>query len=178
MTFPSPSSLPFHNNYALLRLICYAFVQPCSFVCSLSTRLAGRVINHFCTRYAIFLYSFEYCHLLELYVQCAASIGHSFHSSSGIRDAREKIPSDPVAGLVRGRIVGQGSYKQKTLSVIRGMAYMSTQREVFEGQMTPVERSEAGFGRGVRGASPRNFQKPVLQMVQSELFLSYICQCN
>ena len=42
----------------------------------------------------------------------------------------------------------------------------------------PVERSEAGFGRGVRGSSPGNFQKPVLQMVQSELFLSYICQYN
>ena len=35
--------------------------------------------------------------------------------------AREKIPSDPVAGRVRGRIVGQGSYKQKTLSVTRNM---------------------------------------------------------
>ena len=31
-----------------------------------------RVINHFCIRYAIFLCSFEYCHLLELYVKCAA----------------------------------------------------------------------------------------------------------
>ena len=42
----------------------------------------------------------------------------------------------------------------------------------------PVERSEAGFGRGVRGSSPGNLKKPVLQMVQSELFLSYICQYN
>ena len=42
----------------------------------------------------------------------------------------------------------------------------------------PVERSEAGFGRGVRGSSPGNFKKPVLQMVQSELFLSYMCQYN
>ena len=52
---------------------------------------------------------------------------------------------------------------------------MSTQREVFEGQMT-AEQSEAGFGRGVWGSSPGNFQKSVLQMVQSELFLSYMCQ--
>ena len=42
----------------------------------------------------------------------------------------------------------------------------------------PVEWSEAGFGRGVWGSSPWNLQKPVLQMVQSELFLSYICQHN
>ncbi len=51
-------------------------------------------------------------------------IGHSFHSRSGIRDVvvREgEIPSDPVAGRVRGMVVGQGSYKQKTLSVTRNM---------------------------------------------------------
>ena len=35
--------------------------------------------------------------------------------------AREKIPSDPVAGRVRGMVAGQGSYKQKTLSVTRNM---------------------------------------------------------
>ena len=28
------------------------------------------------------------------------------------------------------------------------------------------------------GSSPGNFQKPVLQMVQSEVFLSYICEYN
>ena len=33
--------------------------------------------------------------------------------------ASEKIiPYDPVAGRVRGMVVGQGSYKQKTLSVM------------------------------------------------------------
>ena len=42
----------------------------------------------------------------------------------------------------------------------------------------PAEQSETGFGRGVRGSSPGNFQKPVLQMVQSEVFLSYICEYN
>ena len=51
MTFPSPFSLPFYA------LICYAFVQSCLFGRTLSTRLGGRVINHFCTRYAIFLCS-------------------------------------------------------------------------------------------------------------------------
>ena len=35
--------------------------------------------------------------------------------------AREKIPHDPLAGRVRGIVVGQGSYKQKTLSVTRNM---------------------------------------------------------
>ena len=42
--------------------------------------------------------------------------------------AREKIPSDPVTGRVRGMVVGQGSYKQKENTVrhtkygrIRGM---------------------------------------------------------
>ena len=35
--------------------------------------------------------------------------------------ARGKIPSDPVAGRVREMVVGQGSYKQKTLSVTRNM---------------------------------------------------------
>ena len=67
-----PFSIQSAILYALLKLICYAFIQPCSFGRSLSTRLAGRIINHFCTRYAIFLCSFEFCHLLELYVQCAA----------------------------------------------------------------------------------------------------------
>ena len=35
--------------------------------------------------------------------------------------ARVKIPSDPVAGRVRGMVAGQGSYKHKTLSVTRNM---------------------------------------------------------
>ena len=35
--------------------------------------------------------------------------------------AREKIASDPVGGRVRGMVVGQGSYKQKTQSVTRNM---------------------------------------------------------
>ena len=57
-------------------------------------------------------------------------------------------------------------------------AYMSTQREVFEGQTTARRAKRGGLWKGVRGASPGNFHKPVLQMVQSELFPSYICQCN
>ena len=65
-----PFSIQSAILYTLLELICYAFVQPCSFGRSVSTRLAGRVINQFYTRYAIFLCS--YCHLLELYVKYAA----------------------------------------------------------------------------------------------------------
>ena len=38
-----------------------------------------------------------------------------------LSSAREKIPSDPVAGCVRGMVDGQESYEQKTLSVTRNM---------------------------------------------------------
>ena len=65
----------------------------------------------------------EYCHLLELYVNVLPSIGHSFHSRSGIRDVvvreGDPSPSDPVAGRVRVMVVGQGSYRQKTWSYKR-----------------------------------------------------------
>ena len=48
---------------------------------------------------------------------------------------------------------------------------MSTKREVFEGQ-TAVCRVK--LRKGGSGSFPGNFQNPVLQMVQSELFLSDI----
>ena len=51
-------------------------------------------------------------------------------------------------------------------------AYMSTQREVLEGQTPPSEASQ--LRKGARGYTPGKFQKPTLQMVQSMLFLSYI----
>ena len=90
--------------------------EPCSFGRSLSTRLAGRIINHFCMRYAIVLCPFDYCHLLQLYVKCAALyrtfvLGYAMWSS-----ARDKIPSDPVVGRVWGMVIGQGPYKQKSPS--------------------------------------------------------------
>ena len=74
---PTPKLMTLLNSvyalYPLLKLICYnAFIQSCLFGRSLQTRLAGRIINHFCTRYAIFLCSFQYCHLLKWYVTCAA----------------------------------------------------------------------------------------------------------
>ena len=63
-------------------MLCFRSVILVRSFCSLQTRLAGRVIKHFCTRYAIFLYSFLYCHLLKYYVKCAAlhrtSIPQSF----------------------------------------------------------------------------------------------------
>ena len=40
-----------------------------------------------------------------------------------------------------------------------------------------TERSEPA-SEGVRGSPIGNFQKPILQMVQSQLFLSYICEYN
>ena len=58
---------------------------------------------------------------------------------------------------------------------------MSTQREVFEGQTMargPSSEARRALEGGSGGPPPGNFQKPVLQMVQSELFLSYICQYN
>ena len=59
---------------------------------------------------------------------------------------------------------------------VGGTAYMSTQREVLEGQTGSHRAKRANFGRGVRGSSPGKFQKPTWQMVQSTLFLSYICE--
>ena len=59
---------------------------------------------------------------------------------------------------------------------VGGTAYMSTQREVLEGQTGSHRAKRANFGRGVRGSSPGKFQKPTRQMVQSTLFLSYICE--
>ena len=93
MTFPSPFSLP------------------CSFGRSLSTILAGRVINPFlpAIRY-LFVLCKVCCPLSEIH--STVVLEYAMWSS-----AREKIPSDPVAGRVRGMVVGQGSYKQKTLSV-------------------------------------------------------------
>ena len=58
-------------------------------------------------------------------------------------------------------------------------SYMSTTRESFEGQNgNPLSEARQGSEGGVRGSSPGNFQKPVLQMVQSEVFLSYIYEYN
>ena len=48
-----------------------------------------------------------------------AILGNTLHLKWS--PAREKIPSDPVVGRVRGMVVGQGSHKQKTLSVTRNM---------------------------------------------------------
>ena len=58
------------------------------------------------------------------------------------------------------------------------IAYMSTQREVEEGQTGSHRAKRANFGRGVRGSFPGKFEKPILQMVQSTLFLSIICEYN
>ena len=86
------------------------------------------VINHFCTQYTIFMCSFEYCHLLELYVKCAALyrtfIPHSF--------IRGNNSNGPIAGCVWEMVVGQGPHKQKTLrhtkhGRIRGSTVLSVQ---------------------------------------------------
>ena len=43
---------------------------------------------------------------------------------------------------------------------VGGTGYMSTQREVLEGQTGSHRAKRAKFGRGVRGSSPGKFQKP------------------
>ena len=55
---------------------------------------------------------------------------------------------------------------------------MSTQREVFEGQTGPHRASEPASEGGCGGPPPDIFKKPILQMVQSQLFLSYISEYN
>ena len=59
---------------------------------------------------------------------------------------------------------------------LKQCAYMSTQREVLEGQTGSHRAKRANFGRGVRGGPPEIKKKTTLQMVQSTLFLSYICE--
>ncbi len=56
---------------------------------------------------------------------------------------------------------------------------MSTQRESFEGPNggPPSEARRASEG-GSEGPPPEMKKKTVLQMVQSEVFLSYICESN
>ena len=132
-----PFSIQSAILYALLKLICYAFVQPCSFVRSLSTRLSGR-LEHQPRLYSIrYLFVFEYCHLLELYVKCAALyrtfIPQSFWNtrcgrprgrkchltrslvalegwSSSVMDStnRKHCPSHKIWSYIREMVVGEG----------------------------------------------------------------------
>ena len=62
------------------------------------------------------------------------------------------------------------------VSVRVGYAYMSTQRESFEGQNGGRPSEAEGGGSG--GPPPEIKKKTVLQMVQSEVFLSYIYEYN
>ena len=56
---------------------------------------------------------------------------------------------------------------------------MSTQRESFEGQNGGPPSEAEGLRKGGPGGDRvGNFQKPVLQMVQSEVFLSYFREYN
>ena len=51
---------------------------------------------------------------------------------------------------------------------------MSTQRESFKGQHGGPASEARRASEGGAGGPPGNCKKPVLQMVQSEVFLSYI----
>ena len=71
----------------------------------------------------IFFVFVAYFHLIICKMCCPLSNIHcTFVLEYAIwSSVRETIPSDPVVGRVRGMVVGQGSYKQKTLSVTRNM---------------------------------------------------------
>ena len=92
--------------YGLLKMICYGFVQPCSFGRSqfqnLSTRCHQRLLHAIQT----FLCSFEYCHLLELYVKCAALYRTLIPQSF--------IGGNNTHGPVAGRVWGWSSARGRT----------------------------------------------------------------
>ena len=120
MTFPSPFGLL--ASEVDMSLLCFRSAMLVrSFTVNNISGPRHQPLLHAIRNLSVFV---EYCHLLELYVKCAALhptfipvvLEYAMWSS-----AREKIPSDPVAGRVRGMVVGQGSYKQKTLSVTRNM---------------------------------------------------------
>ena len=67
--------------------------------------------------------------------------------------------------------VVQQEYKKTVIHV-------SPERHFRGTKWRAAERSEVVFGRGVWRYFPGNFQKPVLQMVHSEVFRSYICEYN
>ena len=63
----------------------------------------SKLDNHLCTQYRLFICSFEYCHLFELYAKCAA-LYWAFIPQSLIMGNNS---NGPVAGHVRGMVVGQ-----------------------------------------------------------------------
>ena len=80
------------------------------------------------------------------------------------------MPGARVAGhygLVSGTVDGRNIYNCET----SWGRHTCQHREKFS-------RDKLRLWKGGPGSSPGNFQKPVVQMVQSELFLSYICQYN
>ena len=61
-----PPSL-YYFPFSILSIIPLLFFKTCP--CQTSTATTN-VMNHFCTRYALFACSFKYCHLLELCKTC------------------------------------------------------------------------------------------------------------
>ena len=86
------------------------------------------------------------------------------------RDGRDIERDRERWGRDRDREGGKGV--DPDTKVGGGTAYMSTQREVLEGETGSHRAKRANFGRGVRGSSRVKFQRPTWQMVQSTLFLS------
>ena len=114
-----PFSIQSTILYALLKLISF---RPAMLVRSFTvSKLVNKmtcqfVINHFCTRYTLFMCSFEHGHLLELhvYVNCAA-LYRTFIPQSFLRGNNS---NGPVAGRVWRMVVGQGQHKQKTRNTV------------------------------------------------------------
>ena len=135
---PEIDDFPFSTQstkfvYALLRL-CKCF-RPAMLVRSftvskLLNEISGTryIINHLnCTRYALFICSFEYCHLLELYVKCDALyqifIPQSFISGNNSNGSvagrvwgmvfwrphkQENAVRHTKSGRIRGMVVDEG----------------------------------------------------------------------
>ena len=107
-----PFSIHSAIAYALLKLICNAFVQPRSFDRSLSKKISGTLTRHQPLLHAI-RNIFVFVRVLPpIGIICKMCCSLSdIHSAVVLEyamwsSAREKIPSDPVAGRVRGMVVG------------------------------------------------------------------------
>ena len=74
---------------------------------------------------------------------------------------------DVSSGVPPGNNINESNY-----------IHVNPERKFRGTKWRPAERSETGVGRGVEGSSQGIFQKHVLQMVQSQVFLNYICEYN
>ena len=88
--------------------------------------------------------------------------------------AAAKALNASIEHLYPNETLDQFSYGNERMA---RLLFASLTKLQFEGASVCYCCESFGFGRGVRGP-PGIFQKPILQMVQSQLFLSYICEYN